>query len=925
MPGLFYFRQMQSFLESVLDDVTGWKTNPEDCVFILPSKRAGFFLKNLMARKAGKTLLAPRILSIEDFVEELSGLRYATPTQLLFSLYEAYLGQEGIDKESFFDFSKWGQMLLQDFNEIDRYLIDTEAFFRYLGSIQELRQWTLDGTSTPMIDRRVRFWKSLKPIYNRLRASLESEGLGYQGQVYRKAVDTLPAYLAENTQLFHIFLGFNALNKAEEEIIQSILEDGNASIYWDADPHYLDNPVHDAGLFIRKHQQAWTSLRDTPLKGISGYLAAPKNISITGLPKSVSQSKFCGALIERILEEKQGDLSGTALVMGDESLLNPVLHALPGNLGGVNITMGYPIRDTPLAHLFGILFEMFLGHGSRGFPIREVLKVLSHPFLQNWYRSTDFDPVETSRILIRENAFYISCEDLKRFRFPKALEPLFMLDASSKPGDVIERSIGLIEGLKPFYEKDETPLNLEYLHHFHLLFNQLEELCSKYPFVNSLKSLRMLYDQLLEEDRIDFHGEPLEGLQIMGMLESRNLDFETVIITSVNEGILPSGKGDNSFIPFDVKKAFGLPTYKEKDAVYTYHFYRLLQRAKRIYITYNTEPDVLEGGEPSRFVRQLGNDPALAPYVRHSLAAPESGAAPKGTPEIPKSRPLLELLQARAAAGLSPTALSQYIADPLVFYRKDLLGIRESDEVEDTIAANTFGTVMHETLEHLYRPLLGEILTGDHIAHLKNSAPEALRHAFQKHYLKGNDARGKNLIALRVMEKYLELFFEKEDLRTRRQQVRILGVEEKLKRKLGGVPGLEFPIWLKGTVDRIEEVDGQLRIIDYKTGRVDPPDLRIREWEDLHTDPAKSKAFQVLCYAWLIQGHQPCPDSGFKAGVFSFKRIASGFQWYGLQGEKRNYDEAVTTEVLKQFEGSLQALMGALFNPNLPLAQPELN
>lgn len=916
---------MQSFLESVLDDFTFWKNNPEDCVFVLPSKRAGFFLKNLMAQKAGRTLLSPRILSIENFVQELSGLRYATPTRLLFSLYEAYLGQEGIDKESFFDFSKWGQMLLQDFNEIDRYLVDADEFFRYLGSIQELRQWTLDGTSTPMIDKRVRFWKSLKPIYSRLRASLESEGLGYQGQVYRKAVDALPAYLAENTHLYHVFLGFNALNKAEEAIIQFILGDGNASIYWDADPHYLDNPVHDAGLFIRKHKQEWPSLHDVPLKGISDHLPAPKKISITGLPKSVSQSKFCGALVERILEEKEGDLSGTALVMGDESLLNPVLHALPGNLGGVNITMGYPIRDTPLAHLFGILFEMFLGHGSRGFPIREVLKVLSHPFLQTWYRSTGFDPGETSRALIRENAFYITYEDLKKFNFPKVLEPLFSLDANSRPGDVIDRSIGLIEGLKPFYQKEAVLLNLEYLHHFHLLFNQLEELCGQYPFVNSVKSLRMLYDQLLQEDRIDFQGEPLEGLQIMGMLESRNLDFETVIITSVNEGILPSGKSDNSFIPFDVKKAFGLPTYKEKDAVYTYHFYRLLQRAKHIYITYNTEPDVLEGGEPSRFVRQLRNDPVLAPYVRHSLAAPESGAAPKGTPEIVKSQALLERLEARAAAGFSPTALSQYIADPLAFYRKDLLGIRESDEVEETIAANTFGTVMHETLEHLYRPLLGEILTGEHIAHMKHDAPQILHRAFQKHYLKGYEAQGKNLIALQVMGKYLDMFFEKEVSRARRQQVRILGVEEKLKRKLHDVPGLEFPVWLKGTVDRIEEVDGQLRIIDYKTGRVDPPDLRIREWEDLHTDPAKAKAFQVLCYAWLIQDHQPCPDSGFKAGVFSFKRIASGFQWFARQGEKRNYDEAVTPEVLAQFEGSLHALMGTLFDPDIPLAQPEFN
>ena len=280
---------MRSFLESVLEDFPGWRTHPEDCVFVLPSKRAGYFLKNLMATRAGQTLLSPRILSIEPFVEQIAGLRYASPVQLLFSLYEAFLEQEGVEQESFFEFSKWGQMLLQDFNEIDRYLIDTEAFFDYLGSIQEIRHWTLDGSSTPMIDRRVRFWKSLKPIYHRLRERLASEGLGYQGQVYRKAVDTLPHYLEQHTGITHVFMGFSALNRAEETIIQQILESGNHHIYWDADPYYLDNPQHDAGLFIRNHLRSWSSFKDPEPRGLSHYFGEPKRISLPGPPGALSQ------------------------------------------------------------------------------------------------------------------------------------------------------------------------------------------------------------------------------------------------------------------------------------------------------------------------------------------------------------------------------------------------------------------------------------------------------------------------------------------------------------------------------------------------------------------------------------------------------------------------------------------------------------
>ena len=261
----------------------------------------------------------------------------------------------------------------------------------------------------------------------------------------------------------------------------------------------------------------------------------------------------------------------------------------------------------------------------------------------------------------------------------------------------------------------------------------------------------------------------------------------------------------------------------------------------------------------------------------------------------------------------------------MVFYRKNLLGIRESDELEETIAANTFGNVIHETLENLYLPLKGELLNKDHLARMKDEASMELQKAFQGNYLKGNPARGKNLIALKVMGKYLEMFFEMESSRIRRHEVRILGVEEELRRKLSDIPGLGFPVWLKGTVDRIEEVDGQLQIIDYKTGRVEPTNLRISNWEDLLLDPAKSKAFQVLCYSWLIQGQQTYSNSGFKAGVFSFKRTARGFQWYGHQVEKRTYDEFVTGEVLEQFQATLESLIREIFNPEIPIAQPQLN
>lgn len=915
---------MITFLESVLEECNGWRKTPEQYIFVLPSKRAGFFLKNLIAQKTTEPSFAPRILSIESFVEEISEIRYAPVTRLMFDLYAAYLGEEGLEKESFYDFSRWGQMLLQDFNEIDRYLVNTAEFFDYLGSLQEIRHWTPEGTSTPLIDKQVKFWKSLFPIYKRFRDRLGKEGLGYQGQVYRKATAKVENYLEHHGSYYHVFVGFNALNKSEEYIIHEILKHGKAEIFWDADPYYLENPVHDAGYFLRSHFKTWDYLKTNAPKGVHYFFETAKNIQITGLPKNIAQAKYAGGLIGDIVEKEKA-LDKTALILGDETLLNPILHSLPESLKGVNITMGYPLKDSSLAHLFSVLFQIFKEKGRKGISTKKVLALFSNPFLQEWFLNLEFDHSTASGRMVRENKPYLGDADFKKLGLPPTLRQLLSVQPSPDPGALISRFITLLESLQSLYLDSQDSVSLEFLRHFLLLFNQLSELHQTYPFLTDTASLFMLYEQLLEEDTLDFEGKPLEGLQIMGMLESRCLDFETVIITSVNEGVLPAGKSNNSFIPFEVKREFDLPTYREKDAVYTYHFYRLLQRAKNIYLCYNTEPDVLNGGEPSRFIHQLRNDPVTSGSVRSNLAAPESGIAPAPSKIVHKSPSLMALLSLKASNAFSPTSLSRYIQDPLEFYRKNILGIRDTLELEETIAPNTFGNVIHETLENLYLPCLGEILVPHHIAQMKNTVREVLREAFDKHYLKGSKLLGKNLMALRVMEKYLDLFLELEVKRIARQEVRILGLEKKLIRELGDIPGCPGPVRIKGTVDRIETVDGELRIVDYKTGRVEPSNLRIADWVTLSEDPGKSKAFQVLCYAWLLQEEMPLPTSGFKAGVFSFKRMGAGFQWFGFKTARNKQDEIITPEVLNRFEEVLKSLVAELFNPEIPIMPPENN
>jgi len=406
-------------------------------------------------------------------------------------------------------------------------------------------------------------------------------------------------------------------------------------------------------------------------------------------------------------------------------------------------------------------------------------------------------------------------------------------------------------------------------------------------------------------ETLDFQGEPLQGLQIMGMLESRNLDFETIILTSVNEGILPSGKSNNSFIPYDLKKAYNLPTYKEKDAVYTYHFYRLLQRAKHIYILYNTEPDVLEGGEKSRLIHQLLTEDLLA-TVKSTVTSPAIETSTKESVAIVKDQDFIDRLQALATNGFSPSSLSTYIRNPIDFYKKYILGIDDPLVVEESIAANTFGTVIHDTLEALYLPFIGQMLTQEKLEKTIEQIPVIVKKHFSKHYLEASSLHGKNLIALQVILRYIENFVRSEIAFLKDHKVEIIALEKKMEHLIT-VPELPFPILLKGKIDRIDRVDGTTRIIDYKTGVVKAGDVRFTDWDDLTLEYKKNKAFQLLCYSLLYA--QEAKATNFTAGIIPFKSLGSGILLL-----KEGKETMINEETLATFSIQLKKLILELFS-----------
>lgn len=917
---------MKSFIFDVLIDLKNKEEDLSNIHFILPSKRAGVFLRQELSRVVNKTIFSPYILSIEEFVEDLAQLKSVTNTELLFEFYNTYLQlTPKKEQEQFESFSKWAQILLQDFNEIDRYLIPQDKIFDYLSAIKTLDHWSLDDNKTDVVKNYLKFWDKLKLYYKDYSTSLIKQKIGYQGLIYREAVENIQHY-SNTTSNKHVFLGFNALNTAEETIIQELLKNDLASIYWDIDKVFIENKIHDAGLFTRQHKNSWKYFANNPFNWVSTSYSIPKNIEVYGVPKNIGQAKAIGNILSEIAVNNPS-FKSTAVVLGDENLLVPVLNSIPIAVDKLNVTMGFPLKSIPLASLFEQLFSIHKKHTEK-FYYKDVISLLSHQFISSLFVINEVNyALDLIEKIKKNNLVYLSLSDLKKdnTQVHDVLDLLFS-NWDNKATIAIEIVFKIINKIKDFLSlnKDSNLISLEYLYRFNSLFNELYRLNGTYSHVNDISALFSIYNELLSSETLDFQGEPLQGLQVMGMLESRVLDFENIIISSVNEGVLPSGKTNNSFIPFDVKLENNLPTYKEKDAVYTYHFYRLLQRAKNIYILYNTEADILTGGEKSRFINQLELENIH--QIKHNIIAPKVPKINSKLKEIEKTQAVLNQIKTVANRGFSPSSLTNYIRNPIDFYYQSLLGVKELEDVEETVAANTMGTVVHDTLETLYKPFLEKYIKVEDIERMKPLVDATITHNFSRIYADGDMTKGKNLIIFEIAKRYVENFLNLEikDLK-KGNTIKILALENRSEIALN-IPELNFKVQLRGTVDRVDEYNGLTRIIDYKTGKVESNQVAVIDWEDLTTDYKKySKSFQILAYAYMMNKEKPL-NFPIEAGIISFKNLNAGFIKFAKKETIRAKvkDTLITIETLNSFFEELKKLIIEICNPDINFIEKEV-
>ncbi len=895
------------------------------CV-VLPSRRAVFYFKQELAQLSKVPFIAPEVLAIDDFVMRMSGVNQIDAVSLLFELYEIF---KKYDPEVKFNrFISWAPTLLRDFDTIDQYLVENpKSLFEYMSEAKALARWNLELLAsgkpelekTQSTDKYFKLFENIYNVYHDLHKSLKDKGLSYRGMAYRHLAESIKLLLLDtdsNAIIFEkfYFVGFNALSESEEKIIETLVKTNRAETLWDADSYFMSNKFnHKAGTLLRQYKGSgkfgkWNWLSDD-------LLNADKKMQIIGVENASLQVKVAGHIYAEAVAINPK--VSTAIVLCDENLLQPVMYSLGESITDFNITMGLSLRGSMLFTLIDAIFELqqniaeFKTKDGGKFKMpkfshRHIFKVLNHPFIRR-YELIKYTS-ETGRIksafretlqeILKRNSVYLSEDEMLAFG---ENEPIFKI-LFSRWGDSSEKALqafyDLIDELRSIYRESTDAIETEYLYLFLTILHRLEKILFQNKELN-LKSFKHFLYELIKQEKIPFSGEPISNLQIMGMLETRCLDFDRVILLSVNEGILPSGKNVNSLIPFDACIEYHLPVHSDQDAVMSYHFFRLLQRAKEIDILYvipNGEGVGGGGTEKSRFILQIENELAKE-NINIKIAYPKIEFAQSvdnevvNKVEIQKTSEILKnMSRVISEKGIYPTSLSSYLRCSLQFYFDKIAGISKREEVDENFGADIFGTWIHNTLEKIDKDF-GPKITKENIDTIISQIENRLDEAYQEKFGGYVVESGMNFLLKQVAEQLLKDFF-KTQKDTQVFPMEVLEAEKQIvvnfeKMILGKVQNIK----IAGRIDRIEREGKTLKVIDYKTGKVVLKDLlksKDVSLEEALIDPDKEKLRQLWLYQYLMLknmhegelnlGGERLENYGVKAKIYSFRNLKENLE-----------------------------------------------
>jgi len=915
------------FLERIADKfLSQYGKNLHQLVFVFPTRRARlYFRRYLQLKKSPESAIwEPRTFSIADFIAQLSGLEISDQLDLIFQLYAVYRKHAGNFPKEFEEFYPWGKMIVADFDEIDKHLVDTRVLFRILEEFKGIEDFT-NAEKSDIYERYTGFWQDLQVIYREFRNLLSERNQAYEGMVYRAVAEKVQEYGdinrldGEKT----IFCGFNALTKAEEIITSHLLSENKAEIYWDMDRYFVEDRNQEAGHFFRKNME---TLGSRYSDWVDDHLTEEKKINIIGVQSNVSQAKVLGIKL-RELKDYLTDPASTAVVLPDEKLLFPVLNSLPADVEAVNVTIGFPLRQTPVFSLFDGFMEMQLQaletrqrtsrHESDAeFYYKHVRNLLNHPYIKSQ------DPEKINNLLAdiqSQNLIYIKKRDVV---LPKpVLRELFDLQTST--GKLLNFFLRLLDAIREFYRENKPDLfsvDYEYIYHFYTLISRLRDSLEKSDLVLDIHTFRKLFFDIVQGTRIPFTGEPLMGLQIMGVLETQTLDFNHLFVLSLNEGYLPPGKTQQSFIPFEVRVHFGLPTYKERDAVAAYHFYRLLKNSKNITLLYITEARGIEKKEKSRFIDQV-----LIEYAERNKKAVIDHQVIDFSFEAQEVKAIYgqktsQVLKELTKKSYSASSLLTYLTCPLQFYFTYILKLHEEEEMIEGPDYRLVGDVIHKTLQELYKPFMGtgQPVTFKDIDSIKKNIEATLTPVFIKKLKSTEINTGRNRVVYEVIKKFLNNFVEKEK---QESGFKILMLEERV---VGegfkfSLSGKDYLVKLEGTIDRLDMKENIYRLIDYKTGKIGSLNIKSQEEfiEQLSGQEAvnRKEVFQLLFYRFLLK-HTGSNHGTYKLGIYPFKKL-----YDELKFVKVDRAELIDDQSVELFEEILKEIFEEMFNPDVSFVQ----
>lgn len=942
---------METFLKQVAHDLYN-KTegNFTKVAIVFPNKRASLFFNEYLAQESDCPIWSPTYVSISELFRQSSDLSIADPIKLVCDLYKVFQKATG-SKETLDDFYFWGEMLIADFDDADKNMADTHALFSNLKDLNELMDnydFLEEGQKealsqffhnfsinqvTELKQRFISMWNVLGDIYTEYKALLESQSIAYEGMLYRQVIEQLDVEALPYNK--YIFVGFNVLNKVEHTLFKKLNEAGKAMFYWDYDTFYLNKTPHEAGEFIRRN------LRDFPSELPASFfdnLNQPKEVTFIESPTENGQVRYLPQWIRENLTSQEKE---TAVVLCNEALLQPVLHALPDNVKHINITMGFPLSQTPAYSFVNALMELHTsGYNPNNgrYLFAEVISVLKHPYT----RQLSPEAEKLEQTLTRDNRFYPLPSELKQ---DNVLELLFTprrnnLDLCSMLSEALKEVAVIYQQQAASHSDAFDQLYRESLFKTYTLVNRFHTLIESKELNVQAGTFQRLLTRVMSSSSIPFHGEPAIGMQVMGVLETRNLDFRHLIMLSVNEGQLPKAGGDSSFIPYNLRKAFGMTTIDHKIAVYAYYFYRLMQRAEKVTLVYNTATDGINRGELSRFMLQFLIEWGY-PVLRKQLEAAQSpqSSAPiiiEKTPDIMERMKSVFDIRNNPKALISPSALNCYLDCPLKFYYKYVALLSAPDEVTADIDSAKFGSIFHYAAEHIYKDLTahGKLISKENLetllkdeVRLQTYVDNGFKELFFN--LPPNEQpeyNGIQLINSAVIVKYIQQLL-RNDLRY--APFTFVGSEQRIFENIEICTSTgDIQSRIGGIIDRIDSKGESLRIVDYKTGGDADTPANVQSL--FIPDKKRSNyVFQTFLYASIVcKKLREKNDSRLVAPALLYIHRAASENYSPViqMGEPRKPKEPVDN--FAQYEGdfreNLKTLLEDIFNPDISFTQTEI-